>query len=168
MFDDMPNATIATGVVDGVLTFDVLAQEIAAFVSPAGEGSADAGPSAQRNEVDEDIEGIIELIRKRSGLDLTGYKTKPLTWRIQQRMELRKVPSMDAYQSLVHDDPVELETLIRGTPIHVTEFFRDPAVWATLQRDVIPKLIAERARRPYVPGWRDVPQGRRPIRWLSR
>ncbi|KNH08686.1 Chemotaxis protein methyltransferase CheR [Candidatus Burkholderia brachyanthoides] len=109
MFDDMPNATIATGMVDGVLTLDVLAQEIAAFTSPAGEGCAVAGSSAQRDEAGDDIEGIIELIRKRSRLDLSSYKTKT------KPLELRKAPSMDAYEALVRDDPVELETLIQAS-----------------------------------------------------
>jgi len=64
----------------------------------------------------------------------------PLLWRIQRRMELRRVPLFRDYEALLHDDPAELEGLIRGIPIHVTEFFRDAPAWNALQRRVIPRL----------------------------
>ena len=58
-------------------------------------------------------------------------------------MELRRVPLFADYESLLHDDPAELETLVRGIPIHVTEFFRDAKSWDLVQRDVIPRLFEE-------------------------
>src|SRR5262249_1452679 len=57
---------------------------------------------------------------------------------------LRRVGGFSDYESLLHDDPSELEALVRGIPIHVTEFFRDAEAWDTLNGDAIGPLLDHR------------------------
>jgi two-component system CheB/CheR fusion protein len=104
--------------------------------------------TAWAEDVSRALEGIVELIRARAGFDLSGYKSTPMLWRIQRRMDVRGVSLFRDYETLLHDDLAELETLIRGIPIHVTEFFRDPAAWEVLRQDVIPALFQEAGSEP--------------------
>jgi len=63
------------------------------------------------DDLTEALDGIINLVRRRAGFDLSGYKTTPLVWRIQRRMEQRLVGLFRDYEALLHDEPAELETL---------------------------------------------------------
>lgn len=150
MHDGMPRATIASGAADHVLPLKGLAEELSACAAPDYVRSASA--AAWVDHVGSAVDAIVELIRTRASFDFRGYKRAPLLWRIQHRMEVRRVPLFHDYEALLHDDPAELELLVRGIPIHVTEFFRDPAAWATLERDVVPQLF-EQARGGAIRAW---------------
>lgn len=147
LHDSMPNAVIQRGIHDHVLPVGAIGQQLAACADPAY-----ARPVRSvdwRGEMSGTLARIVQLIRQRSGFDLSGYKPSPLFWRIQQRMDARKVWAFDDYASLVEDDPIELEALVRGIPIHVTEFFRDPPAWEVLRSQVLaPLLLANGGRRP--------------------
>lgn len=139
LHNGMPIAAIANGAADHVMPLGLLAHELIASASPSYVRSASA--AAWADDMTMALGGMIDLIRSRAGFDLTGYKTAPLLWRIQRRMELRRVPLFRDYEALLLDDPAELDALIRGIPIHVTEFFRDASAWTLLQREVIPQLF---------------------------
>ncbi|MDR5784560.1 CheR family methyltransferase [Caballeronia sp. LZ065] len=136
----MPNAVIRRGIHNHVLPVAAIGQQIVActrhdYVRPE--------PSASSiNDTSETLERIIGLVRQRVGFDLGGYKPAPLLWRIQQRMEARQVWSFDDYALLIEDDPVELESLVREIPIHVTEFFRDADAWPILRDEVLGPLVS--------------------------
>ncbi|WER48990.1 CheR family methyltransferase [Cupriavidus sp. WKF15] len=85
----------------------------------------------------------MSLIRREAGFDLSGYRPSPLLWRIQQRMDVRRVRSFEDYAWLIEDEPVELEALVRGLPIHVTEFFRDGVAWTAFKNEVLEPLVYE-------------------------
>jgi len=140
MNDGMPHAAIDTGAADHILSLDMLARELIACASPSYVRSPVA---SWADDVTRAFNGIIELIRTKAKFDLTGYKTTPLLWRIQGRMQLRRVMLFRDYEALLHDDPAELEALIRAIPIHVTQFFRDTSAWELLEQEVIPRLFEE-------------------------
>jgi two-component system CheB/CheR fusion protein len=150
LHDGMPKAAIATGAADRVLPPDALARELVACAAP---GYARPSPTFWTDEASRDLDGILELIRTRAGLDLRSYQTAPLLWRIQRRMEARRVTALHDYKALLHDAPAELEALIRAIPIHVTAFFRDGEAWDVLQRDVIAPLAHEHAGSTPIRAW---------------
>jgi two-component system CheB/CheR fusion protein len=137
--DGMPLAAIATGAANHILPVETMAHEL------ANTAFSPAVPAATAHPANEDIapplDDILTLIRRQTGFDLSGYKLKPLRWQIQQRMKIRRIEHIDDYEDLLHDDPAELEALIRDIPIHVTEFFRDPEAWEVLAREVIAPLV---------------------------
>lgn len=146
MHEGMPRAAIANGAADHILPLQSVARELIASASPGYVRSESA--SSWADDVTTALDAIIQRIRTNAGVDLAGYKTTPLLWRIQRRMEFRQVPLFRDYEALLHDDPSELEALVRGIHLHVTEFFRDAPVWAVLQRDVIPRLFDEASDAP--------------------
>jgi two-component system CheB/CheR fusion protein len=68
-------------------------------------------------------------------------------------MEVRKVWAFDDYALLMEDDPVELETLVRGIPIQVTEFFRDAEGWKVLRDEVLAPLVSSVSGRRQIRVW---------------
>ncbi|SDP22732.1 two-component system, chemotaxis family, CheB/CheR fusion protein [Ralstonia sp. 25mfcol4.1] len=140
LHDSMPQAVIQRGIHDHILPVGAMGRQLVACADPAyvrPTGSADwTGGMSQT------LGRIIELVGQRAGFNLSGYKPSPLLWRVQQRMDMRKVWSFDDYALLLEDDPVELEALVRGIPIHVTEFFRDSDAWEILGNDVLRPLVA--------------------------
>jgi two-component system CheB/CheR fusion protein len=140
MHGGMPCAAIATGAANHVLPVDGIARELLAGVPvPAVRTPAAAG----QEDIAQPLEEILTLIRRHTGSDMSGYKFSPLFWQIQQRMRARGIDQAYDYAALLRAEPAELETLVRSIPIHVTEFFRDPAAWEALERKVIAPLIRE-------------------------
>lgn len=142
MYGDMPQAVIARGAADYVLPVGEIAKQLVLCASPAYVPPEN--PPAWDGRTTRILDDIVGLIRVQAGFDLSGYKPSPLLWRIQQRMDVRRVRSFDDYEALLRDDPAELEALVRGIPIHVTEFFRDPLAWEVLASDAVAPLFAGR------------------------
>lgn len=141
LHDGMPNAVIRRGIHDHVLPVSAIGRQLAlcadpGYVRPPPETDWTGAMSAT-------LERILALIRQQAGFDLSGYQPSPLLWRVQQRMDVRRARSFDDYASLVEDDPIELEALVRGIPLHVTGFFRDPEAWEVLRDDVLTPLVQE-------------------------
>jgi two-component system CheB/CheR fusion protein len=142
MYDGMPLAVIASGAVDHILPIGAIAQELVRAAAPSYVRPK--SPTTSTGAIGATLDTIIGLIQKQAGFDLSGYKTTPLLWRIQQRMDTRRVRSFQDYEALLRDDPAELEALIHCIPIHVTEFFRDAEAWDALAHDVLKPLISDR------------------------
>lgn len=151
LHDAMPTAVITRGIADEVLPVGQIADRLGAC------GAATyARPAASRDwigEVSRTLDQILAVVRTRAGFDLRGYKPSPVLWRIQQRMDARRVPLFDDYLALLHDDPGELESLVRGIPIHVTEFFRDPEAWTMLGDAALGPLLETAAARDGIRAW---------------
>jgi chemotaxis methyl-accepting protein methylase len=147
--EGMPASVIARGVARAVLPIAGIADEILALASPdpARRRASEAWSDTSSHALDE----ILALIAGRAGLDLASYKSSPVLWRVQQRMDARGSRHFADYEALLRDDPAELERLVKGLPIHVTEFFRDPQAWEVLEQDVIGAPDGERPLRAWTP-----------------
>jgi two-component system CheB/CheR fusion protein len=86
MHEGMPRAAIANGAADHIMPIGAIAQELIACGSP---DYVRASTATWAEDVQETLDGIINLIRTKAGFDFAGYKATPLLWRIQRRMELR-------------------------------------------------------------------------------
>ncbi|MFP3707984.1 CheR family methyltransferase [Paraburkholderia sp. SIMBA_009] len=151
MYDGMPTAILHRGLHDHVLPVSAIAQQLVACADPAYvrpvRSTGWTSPAAAS------LGRVVQHIQQQVGFDLSGYKPSPLLWRIQQRMDTRKVWSFEDYASLIEDDPVELESLMRGIPIHVTEFFRDGQAWTVLLDDVLLPLVDDYAGQEPIRVW---------------
>ena len=151
MNDSMPRAVISSGAADYILPVGEIARQLQRCASPAYVRPANE--VAWTGEITRTLDEIVGLIRKQAGFDLGGYKATPLLWRIQQRMDVRRAESFGDYESLLRDDPAELEALIRGIPIHVTEFFRDAPAWEALRHEVIEPMLRGHRANDVVRAW---------------
>jgi len=98
----------------------------------------------------EDLQPITDLLRRGLGIDFASYRIATVGRRIRRRMELLQVDELADYATLLAANPDELELLGRDLLIGVTEFFRDPQVFRSLE-----ELLREQLRgRPVTDGFR--------------
>jgi two-component system CheB/CheR fusion protein len=140
-YDGMPRSAIATGLVDYELPpAEMPAQLIAyvahAFSKPLRPATAPA-PKAESA-----MKKIFILLRAQTGHDFSQYKPSTIHRRIERRMALQQIESIDAYVRYLQQTTAEAEALFRDLLIGVTHFFRDPEAFQALEEQVIPKLVA--------------------------
>jgi two-component system CheB/CheR fusion protein len=153
----MPNAAIATGCVDFVLNPGEIAQELGKisrhpfwtyYQTPS---AADLLPEAEK-----DLEPILLLLQKVTGVNFTLYKRSTLRRRIMRRMVLHKLDNLKAYLKFLKEQPGEVEALYQDVLIKVTGFFRDEGAFEVLKKKVFPEIVktkdADGAVRCWVPG----------------
>ena len=140
-YDGMPQSAIATGAVDLVLPVATIAE---AFLAHRRRDNLDVPlPSEPTRPLSNKLSEIVELLRTRTSHDFTSYKTGTLQRRIQRRMAMASIETLDMsrYLDRLRVDPDEVELLAKDLLINVTSFFRDPAVFAKLAKDVVPDLL---------------------------
>ncbi|QDA31881.1 protein-glutamate O-methyltransferase CheR [Thermococcus indicus] len=75
-----------------------------------------------------------------------AYKDTYLVRRIRARMRKLGITSYTEYYRLIKANRSELDELLLTVAINVTEFFRDPVVWRTLERKVLPELVEHKRK----------------------
>ncbi len=144
LFAAMPTSAIATGCVDIVAPpadmpariLQITAHRMVPGLTADGSSGAGAGaaPSA--------LSRILDMLREHCRHDLSLYKTNTLERRIERRVAVHSLPSMADYANFLSHNPKEMDLLFAEMLIGVTGFFRDPDVWAEIQGQVMPDLMA--------------------------
>ena len=151
----MPHSAIGNGHVDFVLTPAEIAKEIAKmaeFGFPATGSTVSMTLKGEDGISEPDIgvddpehyDVIIGMLRVATGIDFTHYKTTTILRRTKRRMTMKRTSSLLDYSRILSEDPEELESLARDILIHVTGFYRDPAVFAALTTMVFPSFLKDR------------------------
>jgi two-component system CheB/CheR fusion protein len=152
-FPGMPNAAVATGLIDSVLPARDIPLKLAELANHLRSMSTKASREELHEEIEERLPEIVEIVG-RMGHDFSAYKPGTLVRRIARRMGLRRTRTAEAYVGALHEDEEEAGRLLQDFLIGVTKFFRDPDVFELVREEVIEPLAAERggAVRIWVPG----------------
>lgn len=135
-FSGMPQALDAASV-DIVADLDRIASVLQDLIVGRHETSA---PEAEHA-----LEGFLERVRSRSGIDFGSYKRPTIRRRLHRRMVATNTRTIEEYVAYMADNPEEHQRLVDSLLIKVTEFFRDSDVFAYLREQVLPDIVA-RAR----------------------
>jgi two-component system, chemotaxis family, CheB/CheR fusion protein len=144
-FDSMPNAALATGSVDFVLSPAQIAEELVklsrnpTLISP--QPPARVEQSLTLIDTLGSMETIFSLLKSAVGVDFGHYKTKTIDRRIQRRMLLCKIEKLADYATYLKTYPAEVTALYEEILIHVTSFFRDPAAFELLKNNIFPRIV---------------------------
>lgn len=157
-FDSMPLAALlavpgARKAPPGLLVERILSElqaGTAGAPDPAAQAGADPGP-------EDPLAAVLALLRARTGHDFSLNKPSTLQRRAARRQTLHGLPTLAAYVDVLRHNPQEVDLLFKELLIGVTGFFRDPLAWDSLQRTVLPELVAQavatgEALRAWVPG----------------
>lgn len=87
-----------------------------------------------------EIELLLEGIYRLYGYDFRNYAYNSIRRRIWHRVNAMKLETISALQEQVLHDSESMKLLIKDLMIHVTEMFRDPELFQTFRRTVIPLL----------------------------
>lgn len=122
------------GVVDLHLPADAIVGQIRRYVSSLEPvGAAD-------DEVPSDLEAhltqITTVLRNVTGNDFHGYKRGTFTRRVQRRMQVLQIDTIEAYVERLRGDREEVQNLFQDLLIGVTQFFRDPAEFDALNAEM--------------------------------
>lgn len=154
-FDSMPNTAVAIGNVDFVLPPQAIAAELThlsrspfLFYSKPLEIVKKLPP-----EPGDALTTIFALLRKTSGIDFTHYKPTTLNRRLQRRMLLYKLESVEEYAQYLQEHPEEIQALYEEILIHVTSFFRDPNVFEQLKAQVFPTISQNKSGNAPIRIW---------------
>ncbi len=154
-YDSMPRSAIVTGLVDYVLPPDEMPERIMAYIERAFGNTLQrveraAPPGARLNEP---LQRIFSLLRSHTRHDFSRYKHNTILRRIERRMAVHQLETIEAYVRLLQQDGAEVGILFRELLIGVTNFFRDPEAFASLQERVIPALFAGKRNGDAVRVW---------------
>jgi two-component system, chemotaxis family, CheB/CheR fusion protein len=154
-FDSMPSTAVATGYVDFVLPPQAIAAELVNLSqNPFVIGSQQVEVAIKTPDSENDaLSTIFALLRTTTGVDFTYYKPTTLNRRLQRRMLLYKLESLDDYVQYLQAHPDEVQGLYEEILIHVTSFFRDPEVFEQLKEQVFPVISREKASNEPIRIW---------------
>ena len=150
-FDGMPRSAIDAGLADIVAPAEELPARIIAYLkhapvmTPPGTDLEEKAQSA--------LEKIFILIRSQTGQDFSLYKKSTVYRRIERRMSLHQIDRIASYVRFLRENPQETELLFKELLIGVTSFFRDPAVWDQLKKEIIPVLLTRRPAGGVIRAW---------------
>lgn len=88
-----------------------------------------------------EYEELKPAIRRATGVDLGSYKTPQMIRRIDGYLTRTGAQSVKEFATLILRDREEASRLKDFLTINVTEFFRDPRVWAEVENEILPDLL---------------------------
>lgn len=145
-FDSMPNTAVATGNVDFVLPPEQIAESLTKLSRSPFLVAAE--PIQVVKEVPPEpgdaLARIFALLRTTTGVDFTRYKPNTLNRRMQRRMVLYQIESLEDYAEYLQAHPEEVQALYEEILIHVTSFFRDSQVFEQLKVQIFPKISQDK------------------------
>ena len=151
-YDGMPLSAIATGLVDYELPPAEMPAQLIAYAAHAfGKSHWDASPPAPKNE--NALKKVFILLRAQTRHDFSQYKPSTLQRRIERRMAVHQIETIEEYVKYLQQTPAEVQALFRDLLIGVTNFFRDPEAFTALEEQVIPKLFAGKPAGAMVRVW---------------
>lgn len=151
-FDGMPRSVIATGLADFVLAPNDMAAQLITYAAHAfGKLPHPASVESPRTETA--LRKIFVLLRAQTGHDFSDYKPSTINRRIERRMAVHQITEIGSYVKYLQQTPSEADALFRDLLIGVTNFFRDPEVFAVLENEVVPQLFEDKPAGSVVRVW---------------
>ena len=152
--EGMPASAIATGAVDIIAPVEAMPGHIMAVQEARQSPDELAELSAERTQAAR--LAICSVLQRQTGHDFSGYKEKTFLRRVQRRMHVLTLPTLDSYAARLESDRSEVAMLFQDLLIGVTAFFRDADTFEALNQTVIPRLFdgkgIDDTLRVWVPG----------------
>lgn len=154
-FDAMPNSAIAAGCADIVALPAELPARILAYIKqvPDIPEPAVAVPDTASESLDDGLQRIFKLLQQRNRHDFSHYKPNSMGRRIERRMAIHAITTLEQYADFLSDNPQELDLLFKELLIGVTSFFRDSAVWQQLADITLPELLSRQPEAQKLRAW---------------
>jgi two-component system CheB/CheR fusion protein len=154
-YDGMPRSALQTGLVDFVLP----AKEIPSKLIEYRESLEQIKISDVKELPESDAKVLQEIfheVNDKMDVDFSQYKRSSILRRLERRMRITHINTLSDYLSYIRNNPSEIDELYKDLLISVTNFFRDPEAFKTLEKKIIPKLFEDKKPddniRVWVPG----------------
>ena len=85
-----------------------------------------------------------KVVLSLSGIDLNAYKERQMKRRIEALIKKHDIDNYLDYIGMIRKDKDKYEEFINYLTINVSEFYRNPNQWVTLEKEIIPFLLKEK------------------------
>ncbi|MBC7621409.1 MAG: PAS domain-containing protein [Candidatus Saccharibacteria bacterium] len=154
-YDGMPRSAVATGLVDYVLLPAAMAEQLVTYVSHSS-GKGNDVITLPGLKVDDALKKIFVMLRAQTGHDFSSYKPNTINRRIERRMAVNQIGTVENYVLALRKNPAEVDALFRDLLIGVTNFFRDPVAFKALEEEAVVRILSNKPSgatvRVWVPG----------------
>jgi len=86
---------------------------------------------------------FVANIKKLTGIDLSLYKEKQMKRRINSLMQRNNMENLASYFLLLKKSEKHLKEFLNYITINVSEFFRNPAQWTVLEKEILPLFTSK-------------------------
>lgn len=152
-FSEMPCNAIATELIDDILPVAEIPQKIIAYKQNLDNIKIPVDSGKRVEEQQHALREIFSHLRLRTGQDFSNYKHPTLLRRIERRINIRNLSSLEAYTSYLKQSPDEVTALSKDLLISVTNFFRDKKAFEFLENEVVPKILHNKKAEDQVRIW---------------
>ncbi|MDX2480448.1 MAG: chemotaxis protein CheB, partial [Desulfuromusa sp.] len=132
-YDGMPRSAIATGQVDFVLPVSEMPEQLINYTKGVTNITG-RRLAPTKEDMPDALQKIFIILRRHTGHDFSLYKMNTICRRIERRMNLRHIEEITDYVSYLRENALEANILFRELLIGVTNFFRDPDAFKSLQK----------------------------------
>ena len=150
-FDGMPRSAISIGMVDFILAPEKMPEELIRFVEHIHTTRDET--TLTNHHTGSSLPKILSLIKNSENIDFSYYKPTTIIRRIEKRMGINQIATIQEYISYMETHQEEVRILSRELLIGVTKFFRDTEAFNELKNSVIPKLVANRKANTPIRVW---------------
>ena len=147
-YKKMPETAIETGLVDYILKPAEMPEKLIDFVkNTLNITGKEKKFEFQKSEPD--LNKLYELLKRYTKHDFSEYKNTTFLRRIERRMSINSVRSIDEYIHLLQENQREPDLLFKELLIGVTSFFRDQKAFKFLEKNVIPEIMHSKTNEPF-------------------
>jgi len=132
-YDGMPSTAIATGLVDYILTPDKMPEQLLNYINHQSQRTTSQSWTNDETML-ASLMKIYALLRQNSGHDFSLYKKKTIYRRIERRMHVHQIDRITNYVHYIQESDQECSILFKELLIGVTNFFRDPKAFHSLEK----------------------------------
>ncbi len=151
-FDGMPRSVIRTGLADYILHSSRMPDELMQFIKNEFHLKS-SGNSFSIMEKDDTLSKILHILKEGTGVDFNTYKPNTIIRRLERRININQIETVDNYINYLSSSQKEIMTLYRELLIRVTRFFRDTEAFAILKERVIPDILETKERNEEIRVW---------------
>lgn len=137
-FVSMPNVALATGCVAHVLSPSKMPSKILEVLNGDIEDDFISDNLITNEEV---FNKILNYIKEYTHTDFFHYKKGTILRRIEKRMSLYGIESLEQYLRYININIDEIKSLYKEFFIGVTHFFRDKEAFEIIEKEVVPSLF---------------------------
>jgi two-component system CheB/CheR fusion protein len=148
----MPSSALATGLIDYELPAVEMGAQLIAYTSHAFVKGGLTG-SAVTSKMESELNKVFVLLRIHTGHDFSFYKPNTIHRRIERRMAVHQIDTLTNYVNFLQQSPNETDALFHDLLIGVTNFFRDPEAFKSLEEKIIPKLFLDKTAGSPIRVW---------------
>lgn len=112
-------------------------------MSPDQSGHGRPSPFVGSEFPDEDFAEVRRILLECRQFDVGMYKDRCLKRRIAGRVRALGLHDPQAYLRVLRGSETEVDALLTALTIHVSQFFRNPGMFALLERQILPGLLAQ-------------------------